>query len=110
MFEGRELVAKDTAGQVLSTMVVDNAEAAEIWLSLKAAKIITKEKQASNDFKELSEDEKNQAIFDALDEEFKAYNESIKILIESVYDPNVPLIDDGRKRISLKLDKEKLIR
>lgn len=107
LFEGRELIAKDADGQVISTLIVDNTEAAEIWASLKAAKIITKEKQASNEFKELSENEKSGAIFDAVGEEFQAYSEAIKVLIESVYDPNIPLIDDGRKRISLKLNKEK---
>lgn len=107
LFEGRELVAKDENGNVVSSFKVDNSAAADIWASLKVAKIITKEKQTSDEFKGMSTSEKETAIKEALDEEYHPYAAEIQKLVESVYDPSVPLIEDGRKKVTLKLDREK---
>lgn len=107
LFEGRELVAKDADGLTISKLVVDSSEAADIWSNLKSAQIINKEKQLVDTFKQLTAIEKIQAISEALEEEYQPYAEAINLLVESVYDPTLPMIDDGRKKVALKLDKEK---
>ncbi|WP_367366631.1 DNA methyltransferase [Leuconostoc pseudomesenteroides] len=92
LFEGRELVAKNASDQTVSSMTVDNAQAAEIWASLKANGIITKEKQTSDSYKEMSVDEQIAAIKASLDDDYQAYVLPIQELVNSVYDPqSVPI-------------------
>lgn len=107
LFNGRELTAVDANGKITAQMVVDDDEAADIWASLKAAKIITKEKQMADDFKSLSLEEKVVMVREALDEDYQPYAEAINALIESVYDPSISIVDDSRRRVALKLDREK---
>lgn len=107
LFEGRELVAKDASDQTVSSMTVDNAQAAEIWASLKANGIITKEKQTSDSYKEMSVDEQIAAIKASLDDDYQAYVLPIQELVNSVYDPQSVPIEPENKRVTLKLDNEK---
>lgn len=107
LFEGRELVAKDASDQTVSSMTVDNAQAAEIWASLKANGIITKEKQTSDSYKEMSVDEQIAAIKASLDEDYQAYVLPIQELVNSVYDPQSVPIEPENKRVTLKLNNEK---
>lgn len=107
LFNGRELTAVDANGKITAQVVVDDDEAADIWASLKAAKIITKEKQTADDFKSLSLEEKVVMVREALDEDYQPYAAAINALIESVYDPSVSIVDDSRRRVALKLDREK---
>lgn len=107
LFNGRELTAVDVNGKITAQMVVDDDEAADIWASLKAAKIITKEKQTTDDFKLLSREEKVVMVREALDTDYQPYAAAINALIESVYDPSVSIVDDSRRRVALKLDREK---
>lgn len=83
LFEGRELVAKDASDQTVSSMTVDNAQAAEIWASLKANGIITKGKQTSDSYKEMSVDEQIAAIKASLDDDYQAYVLPIQELVNS---------------------------
>ena len=107
LFEGRELVAKDASDQTVSSMTVDNAQAAEIWASLKANGIITKEKQTSDSYKEMSVDEQIAAIKASLDDDYQAYVLPIQELVNSVYDPQSVPIEPENKRVTLKLNNEK---
>lgn len=107
LFEGRELVAKDASDQTVSSMTVDNAQAAEIWASLKASGIITKEKQTSDSYKEMSVDEQIAAIKASLDDDYQAYVLPIQELVNSVYDPQSVPIEPENKRVTLKLNNEK---
>ncbi|MCT3076472.1 type III restriction-modification system endonuclease [Leuconostoc citreum] len=107
LFEGRELVAKDASDQTVSSMTVDNAQAAEIWASLKANGIITKEKQTSDSYKEMSVDEQIAAIKASLDDDYQAYVLPIQELVNSVYDPQSVPIEPENKRVTLKLNDEK---
>lgn len=107
LFEGRELVAKDASDQTVSSMTVDNAQAAEIWASLKANGIITKEKQTSDSYKEMSVDEQIAAIKASLDDDYQAYVLPIQELVNSVYDPQSVPIEPENKRVTLKLNSEK---
>lgn len=107
LFEGRELVAKDASDQTVSSMTVDNAQAAEIWASLKANGIITKEKQTADSYKEMSVDEQIAAIKASLDEDYQAYVLPIQELVNSVYDPQSVPIEPENKRVTLKLNNEK---
>lgn len=107
LFEGRELVAKDASDQTVSSMTVDNAQAAEIWASLKANGIITKEKQTSDSYKEMSVDEQIAAIKASLDDYYQAYVLPIQELVNSVYDPQSVPIEPENKRVTLKLNNEK---
>lgn len=107
LFEGRELVAKDTSDQTVSSMTVDNAQAAEIWASLKANGIITKEKQTSDSYKEMSVDEQIAAIKASLDDDYQAYVLPIQELVNSVYDFQSVPIEPENKRVTLKLNHEK---
>lgn len=107
LFEGRELVAKDASDQTVSSMTVDNAQAAEIWASLKANAIITKEKQTSDSYKEMSVDEQIAAIKASLDDDYQAYVLPIQELVNSVYDPQSVPIEPENKRVTLKLNNEK---
>lgn len=107
LFEGRELVAKDASDQTVSSMIVDNAQAAEIWASLKANGIITKEKQTSDSYKEMSVDEQIAAIKASLDDDYQAYVLPIQELVNSVYDPQSVPIEPENKRVTLKLNNEK---
>ncbi|MCT3115770.1 type III restriction-modification system endonuclease [Leuconostoc lactis] len=107
LFEGRELVAIDASDQVISSMTVDNAQAAEIWASLKANGIITKEKQTADSYKEMSVDEQIAAIKASLDDDYQAYVLPIQELVNSVYDPQSVPIEPENKRVTLKLNNEK---
>lgn len=107
LFEGRELVAKDASDQTVSSMTVDNAQAAEIWASLKANGIITQEKQTSDSYKEMSVDEQIAAIKASLDDDYQAYVLPIQELVNSVYDPQSVPIEPENKRVTLKLNNEK---
>lgn len=107
LFEGCELVAKDASDQTVSSMTVDNAQAAEIWASLKANGIITKEKQTSDSYKEMSVDEQIAAIKASLDEDYQAYVLPIQELVNSVYDPQSVPIEPENKRVTLKLNNGK---
>lgn len=107
LFNGRELTAVDANGKITAQMLVNDDEAADIWASLKVAKIITKEKQTADDFKSLSLEEKVVMVREALDEDYQPYAEAINALIESVYDPSISIVDDSRRRVALKLDREK---
>ena len=107
LFEGRELVAKDASDQTVSSMTVDNAQAAEIWASLKANGIITKEKQTSDSYKEMSVDEQIAAIKASLDDDYQAYVLPIQELVNNVYDPQSVPIEPENKRVTLKLNNEK---
>lgn len=107
LFEGRELVAKDASDQTVSSMTVDNAQAAEIWASLKANGIITKEKQTSDSYKEMSVDEQIAAIKASLDDDYQAYVLPIQELVNSVYDPQSVPIEPENKRVTLKLNNER---
>lgn len=107
LFEGRELVAKDASDQTISSMVVDNAQAAEIWASLKANGIITKEKQTSDSYKEMSVDDQIATIKASLDDDYQAYVLPIQELVNSVYDPQSVPIEPENKRVTLKLNNEK---
>lgn len=103
LFSGRELSVKGDA----SRMIVGDDEAAEIWFGLKTAKIITKEKQLADEFKTLTTAEKVVAIQTVLEEEYKPFAEAINDLMASVYDPSETMAEDSRRRVTLKLDKEK---
>ncbi|GFH40041.1 type III restriction-modification system endonuclease [Lactococcus insecticola] len=107
LFEGRELVVKDENDQVVSTMTVDNSQAAEIWASLKGNGVITKDKQTADSYKEMSADEQFVAISDALGEEYQPYVAPIQDLVNSVYDPSALGVEPECKRVTLKLNKEK---
>ncbi|MFT8949461.1 MAG: DEAD/DEAH box helicase family protein [Liquorilactobacillus hordei] len=107
LFEGRELVAKDVSDQTVSSMTVDNSQAAEIWASLKANGIITKEKQTSDSYKEMSVDEQIAAIKASLDDDYQTYVLPIQELVNSVYDPQSVPIEPENKRVTLKLNNEK---
>lgn len=107
LFEGRELVVKDASDQTVSSMTVDNAQAAEIWASLKANGIITKEKQTSDSYNEMSVDEQIAAIKASLDDDYQAYVLRIQELVNSVYDPQSVPIEPENKRVTLKLNNEK---
>ncbi|MDT0711350.1 DEAD/DEAH box helicase family protein [Mammaliicoccus sciuri] len=107
LFEGRELVIKDTNDQVVNKMLVDNTQAAEIWSSLKIGKLVTGNKQTSDSYKSLSTDEQLNAIKDVLEEDFKVFAQPIQNLINSVYDPKVLPIVNENKRTILKLNREK---
>lgn len=67
LFEGRELVITDTNNQVVNKMLVDNTQAAEIWSSLKIGKLVTGNKQTSDNYQLLSTDEQLNAIKDVLE-------------------------------------------
>ncbi|EAE3716092.1 restriction endonuclease, partial [Listeria monocytogenes serotype 1/2c] len=107
LFEGRELVVEDSNGQVTAKMVVDNTQAAEIWASLKAGKLIEKNKQTSVTYQKLSATEKLEAIQEVLDEEFQVFALPIKNLINSVYNLKDLPIENENKRTTLKLNREK---
>lgn len=107
LFEGRGLVAKDASDHTVSSMTVDNAQAAEIWASLKANGIITKEKQTSDSYKEMSVDEQIAAIKTSLDDDYQAYVLPIQELVNSVYDLQSVPIEPENKRVTLKLNHEK---
>ncbi|MDR3241989.1 MAG: DEAD/DEAH box helicase family protein [Lactobacillaceae bacterium] len=107
LFEGRELVAKNEAGETISTLTVDNTDANEIWFNLKTAGIITKEKQASDDFKAMTPDEQVTSIYEKLDDDYQPYAAMIQELINSVYDPKSVTIENENKRTSLKLNRER---
>jgi len=107
LFEGRELVVEDSNGQVTAKMVVDNTQAAEIWMSLKVGKLIEKNKQTSTAYQNLSATEQLEAIQEVLDEEFQVFALPIQNLINSVYNlKNLP-IENENKRTTLKLNREK---
>lgn len=107
LFEGRELVITDTNNQVVNKMLVDNTQAAEIWSSLKIGKLITGNKQASDNYQSLSTDEQLSAIQDVLEEDFKAFALPIQNLINSVYNAkDLPIVNENKRTI-LKLDREK---
>lgn len=107
LFEGRELVLKDENSQIISSITVDNAQAAEIWASLKASGIITKDKQTADSYKEMSVEDQVLAIKTSLDQEYHAYILPIQELINSVYDPKSLPIEPENKRVTLKLNTEK---
>lgn len=107
LFEGRELVVEDSNGQVTAKMVVDNTQAAEIWASLKAGKLIEKNKQTSVTYQKLSATEQLLAIQEILDEEFQVFALPIKNLINSVYNLKDLPIENENKRTTLKLNREK---
>ncbi len=107
LFEGRELVITDTNNQVVNKMLVDNTQAAEIWSSLKIGKLVTGNKQTSDNYQLLSTDEQLNAIKDVLEEDFKVFAQPIQNLINSVYDPKVLPIVNENKRTILKLNREK---
>lgn len=107
LFEGRELVVKDSNGQVTEKMVVDNTQAAEIWASLKAGKLIEKNKQTSATYQKLSATEQLEAIQEILDEEFQVFALPIQKLINSVYNLKDLPIENENKRTTLKLNREK---
>ncbi|STQ48510.1 Type III restriction enzyme, res subunit DEAD, DEAH box helicase [Enterococcus durans] len=107
LFEGRELVVEDSNGQVTEKMVVDNTQAAEIWASLKAGKLIEKNKQTSATYQKLSATEQLEAIQEILDEEFQVFALPIQKLINSVYNLKDLPIENENKRTTLKLNREK---
>lgn len=107
LFEGRELVVEDNNGQVTAKMVVDNTQAAEIWASLKAGKLIEKNKQTSATYQKLSATEQLEAIQEILDEEFQVFALPIQNLINSVYNLKDLPIENENKRTTLKLNREK---
>lgn len=107
LFEGRELVLKDENSQIISSITVDNAQAAEIWASLKVSGIITKDKQTADSYKEMSVEDQVLAIKTSLDQEYHAYILPIQELINSVYDPKSLPIEPENKRVTLKLNTEK---
>lgn len=107
LFEGHELVVNDASGDVISTMTIDNAQAAEIWASLKLGGIITKEKQVVDNYKAMSSEEQIMSIQNILNEEYQKFALPIQNLINSVYDSKDLPIENENKRTTLKLDKEK---
>lgn len=107
LFEGRELVVEDSNGQVIEKMIVDNTQASEIWANLKAGKLITKDKQTSDNYQALSAAEQLKAIQTDLDEEFQAFALPIQNLMNSVYNVKDLPIENENKRTTLKLDREK---
>lgn len=107
LFESRELVITDTNNKVVNKMIVDNTQAAEIWNSLKLGELITKDKQASDNYQSLSSDDQLSTIQDLLDDEFREFAMPIQSLINSVYDPKDLPIENEDKRTTLKLDKAK---
>lgn len=107
LFEGHELVVNDASGDVISTMTIDNTQAAEIWASLKLGGIITKDKQVVDNYKAMSSEEQIMSIQNILDEEYQKFALPIQNLINSVYDSKDLPIENENKRTTLKLDKEK---
>jgi len=69
--------------------------------------IITKEKQTSDSYKEMSVDEQIAAIKASLDDDYQAYVLPIQELVNSVYDPQSVPIEPENKRVTLKLNNEK---
>ncbi|MDN8842503.1 hypothetical protein Q0M97_14600, partial [Staphylococcus aureus] len=84
-----------------------NAQAAEIWASLKLGGIITKEKQVVDNYKAMSSEEQIMSIQNILNEEYQKFALPIQNLINSVYDSKDLPIENENKRTTLKLDKEK---
>lgn len=107
LFEGCELVTTDINGYVVNTMTVDNTQSAEIWTNLKSGDIITKDKQASDNYKAKSSEEQITILQNVLDEEYQEFALSIQKLINSVYDSKDLPIENENNRTTLKLDKEK---
>lgn len=107
LFEGRELAVEDSDGQVTARMMVDNTQAAEIWASLKAGKLIEKNKQASTTYQNLSAPEQLLAIQESLDEEFQVFALPIQNLINSVYNLKDLPIENENNRTTLKLNRER---
>lgn len=107
LFEGRELVVEDNNGQVTAKIVVDNTQAAEIWASLKAGKLIEKNKQTSVTYQKLSATEQLEAIQEVLDEDLQVFALPIQNLINSVYNLKDLPIENENKRTTLKLNREK---
>lgn len=107
LFKGRELVVEDNNGQVTAKMVVDNTQAAEIWASLKAGKLIEKNKQTSVTYQKLSATEQLEAIQEVLDEDLQVFALPIQNLINSVYNLKDLPIENENKRTTLKLNREK---
>ena len=107
LFEGRELVVEDNNGQVTAKMVVDNTQAAEIWASLNAGKLIEKNKQTSVTYQKLSATEQLEAIHEVLDEDLQVFALPIQKLINSVYNLKDLPIENENKRTTLKLNREK---
>lgn len=107
LFEGREFVVEDINGQVTAKMMVDNTQAAEIWTSLKAGKLIEKNKQSSVTYQNLSTMEQLVAIQEALDEEFQVFALPIQNLINSVYNLKDLPIENENKQTTLKLNRER---
>lgn len=78
------------SGNTVDKMTIDNAQAAEIWAGLKLNNIVTKEKQLSNEYKALSDEEQMIIIKEALDEEYQPFTLSIQkflitFMIQNIY-------------------------
>lgn len=107
IFEGCDLTIDNMSGNTVDKMTIDNAQAAEIWAGLKLNNIVTKEKQLSNEYKALSDEEQMIIIKEALDEEYQPFTLSIQKILNNVYDSKHIPIENDNKRISLQIDKEK---
>lgn len=107
LFEGQELVIKDKNEEIIDSMVIDNAQAAEIWVNLNNGNLITKDKQVSDSFQELSDTEQATAVQDTLDEKFQAFAIPIQNLMNSVYNPENFPVENENRRTTLKLDRKK---
>ncbi|CAI2630355.1 hypothetical protein AKUH1B105A_09950 [Apilactobacillus kunkeei] len=107
LFEGQEFEIKDSDGNIIDRMTVDNSQAAEIWSDLKLGSIIDSDKQTTSEYKSLSSEDQNLKIENVLNEDYKKFANSIQHLINSVYDPKDVIIDNANKRTKLKLNKER---
>lgn len=107
LFEGRELVDNNELGEDVNRMIVDNTQSAEIWSCLKFGNIVTKDKELSDSYKELSNKEQVNIIKENLDEEYQAYTTAIHKLINSVYTSKDLPIENENKRTILRINREK---